>query len=438
MPWLRICVDRCRCDAHLCLHMSDSNQKRIYLSSPHMGGEELALVQEAFATNWIAPLGPHVDGFEKEFAEEVGSAHAAALSSGTAALHLALRLAGVQQDDEVFVSTLTFSASVNPILYEKARPVFIDSDRTSWNMDPQVLAEALEAKAKAGKLPKAVILVHLYGQSADIDAVQALCDRYGVQLIEDAAEALGAVYYGRSEMGDGRSEFGDASSEQSAQGAGSSELEAQGSKLKAGVTPGSRGRMGIYSFNGNKIITTSGGGMLVSNDQSLVEKARFLATQARDPAPHYQHSEVGFNYRMSNVLAGIGRGQLKVLASHVNARRANCAAYQEAFSDIAGLEFMPEASFGRCTRWLTCITLDPEKADVDRDTVRLALEGENIEARPVWKPMHCQPIFAEYEKFGGDVAEDLFEKGLCLPSGSNLAREDLDRVVAAMLRVLKR
>ncbi len=386
-----------------------------------MGGEELGLVQEAFATNWIAPLGPHVDAFEKEFAEEVGSAHAAALSSGTAALHLALRLADVQPDDEAFVSTLTFSASVNPILYEKARPVFIDSDRSSWNMDPQVLAEALEAKAKLGKLPKAVILVHLYGQSADIDAVQALCDRYGVQLIEDAAEALGAVYYGKPKPG-----------------AGSSELEAQGTKLKVGVTPGSQGRMGIYSFNGNKIITTSGGGMLVSNDQALVEKARFLATQARDPAPHYQHSEVGFNYRLSNVLAGIGRGQLKVLASHVDARRANCAAYEEAFRDIDGLEFMPEATFGRCTRWLTCITIDPVKVGVDRDVVRLALEKENIEARPVWKPMHCQPIFAEYEKFGGKVAEDLFDKGLCLPSGSNLTRDDLDRVIEAMLRAMKR
>jgi len=441
-------------------YMSDPKQKRIYLSSPHMGGEELALVQEAFATNWIAPLGPHVDGFEKEFAEEVGSGHAAALSSGTAALHLALRLAGVQQDDEVFVSTLTFSASVNPILYEKARPVFIDSDRSSWNMDPQVLAEALAAKAKAGKLPKAVILVHLYGQSADIDAVQALCDRYGVQLIEDAAEALGAVYYGSSEIEDRR--LDDETGRSALRGDGvailkpekgnpsDSGLRTQGSSQKSqvsglrsqvsngGIAPGSRGRMGIYSFNGNKIITTSGGGMLVSNDQALVEKARFLATQARDPAPHYQHSEVGFNYRLSNVLAGIGRGQLKVLASHVNARRANCAAYQEAFRDIAGLEFMPEASFGRCTRWLTCITLDPEKAGVDRDTVRLALERENIEARPVWKPMHCQPIFEKYERFGGGVAEDLFAKGLCLPSGSNLTREDLDRVIEAMLRVLKR
>lgn len=406
--------------------MSDASPTRIYLSSPHMGGEELALVQEAFATNWIAPLGPHVDGFEREFAEVVGSAHAAALSSGTAALHLALRLAEVEPGDEVFVSTLTFSASVNPILYVGARPVFIDSERESWNMDPQILAEALESRAQSGKLPKAVILVHLYGQSADIDAVQALCERYGVMLIEDAAEALGASYYGRSEIGDRRSDA-DA-------GNLTKRVESGGKR----VSPGSQGRMGIYSFNGNKIITTSGGGMLVSEDQALVAKARFLATQARDAAPHYQHSEIGYNYRLSNVLAGIGRGQLKVLASHVNARRRNCAIYQKALADIPGLHFMPEASFGRCTRWLTCLTIDPEQAGTDRETVRLALEKENIEGRPVWKPMHRQPIFEKYDRFGGEVAEELFANGLCLPSGSNLTDEDLDRVIAVLRRTLGR
>jgi pyridoxal phosphate-dependent aminotransferase EpsN len=361
-----------------------------------MGNDEFELVREAFATNWIAPLGPHVDAFEREFAAAVGSTHAAALSSGTAALHLALRLIGVKRDDEVIVSTLTFSASVNPILYEAARPVFIDSERISWNMDPNRLAEALAARARAGRLPKAVIVVHLYGQSADLDAVQALCDRYEVPLIEDAAEALGATY--------------------------------------KGITPGVRGRMGIYSFNGNKIITTSGGGMLVSADRQLIEKARFMATQARDPAPHYQHSELGYNYRLSNVLAGIGRGQLRVLADRVAARRANADFYQQALGALPGLTLMPEAPWGRSTRWLTCITIDPTVAGTDRERVREALGAVNIEARPVWKPMHLQPIFAGYERVGGEVAEELFERGLCLPSGSNLARADLERVAEVVRR----
>jgi dTDP-4-amino-4,6-dideoxygalactose transaminase len=367
---------------------------RIYLSSPHMGTAEFEFVREAFATNWVAPVGPHVDAFEREFAAMVGSPHAAALASGTAALHLAMRLIGLQAGEEVMVSTLTFSASVNPILYEGGRPVFIDSERVSWNMDPQLLADALAQRAKAGRLPKAVILVHLYGQSADIDPIQAHCDRYGVTLIEDAAEALGATY--------------------------------------KGITPGTRGRIGIYSFNGNKIITTSSGGMLVSADPKLTDKARFLATQARDPAPHYQHSEVGFNYRLSNVLAGIGRGQLQVLADRVNARRANAEFYQRTLGDLPGLAFMPEAPWGRSTRWLTCITIDPAKAGTDREKVRETLAAQNIEARPVWKPMHLQPIFAGYDRFGGAVAEDLFTYGLCLPSGSNLSRADLERVVAVM------
>ena len=374
--------------------MAISTQSRIYLSSPHMSGRELEYVQDAFATNWIAPLGPHVDAFEREFASLVGSPHAAALASGTAALHLAMRLIGLQTGEEVMVSTLTFSASVNPILYEGGRPVFIDSERVSWNMDPQLLADALAQRAKAGRLPKAVILVHLYGQSADIDAIQALCDRYGITLIEDAAEALGATY--------------------------------------KGIAPGTRGRIGIYSFNGNKIITTSSGGMMVSADPTLTDKARFLATQARDPAPHYQHSEIGFNYRLSNVLAGIGRGQLQVLADRVNARRANAEFYQKALGDLPGLAFMPEAPWGRSTRWLTCITIDPKQAGTDREKVRETLAAQNIEARPVWKPMHLQPVFAAYDRFGGAVAEDLFTRGLCLPSGSNLAPGDLERVVAVM------
>lgn len=361
-----------------------------------MGADEFELVREAFATNWIAPLGPHVDAFEREFAERVGSPHAAALSSGTAAIHLSLRLLGLKRDEEVFCSSLTFSASANPILYEGGRPVFIDSERTSWNMAPTPLAEALADRAKKGRLPRALILVHLYGQSADIDAIAALCGKYGVTLIEDAAEALGATY--------------------------------------KGISPGTRGRMGIYSFNGNKIITTSGGGMLVSAESELIDRARFLATQSRDPAPHYQHSEVGYNYRMSNVLAAIGRGQLRVLTERMNARRANCEFYQRAFADLPGLEFMPEAPWGRSSRWLTCVVIDPEKFGVDREAVRLALTAENIEARPVWKPMHLQPVFAGCEFFGGGVAEDLFARGLCLPSGSNLSVADLNRVAAVVRR----
>lgn len=356
-----------------------------------MGDSELEFVKEAFDTNWIAPVGPHVDAFEQEFCQLVGTSHAAAVSSGTAALHLALRLIGVQPGDEVFCSTLTFIASVSPITYLGAKPVFIDSDRTSWNMNPDLLQEALDHRAKMGKLPKAVVLVHLYGQSADIDPILETCDRYNIPLIEDAAEALGATYKGRS--------------------------------------PGTFGKIGIYSFNGNKIITTSGGGMLVSEDPDLVAKARFLATQARDPAPHYQHSEIGYNYRLSNVLAGIGRGQLRVLGDRVEARRHNFEVYQQALGNLPGIEFMPEASFGRATRWLTCLTIDPKTFGCDREQVRLALAEHQIEARPVWKPLHLQPVFAGCECIGGEVAEYLFETGLCLPSGSNLMPEDLNRVI---------
>ncbi|MBA4159422.1 MAG: DegT/DnrJ/EryC1/StrS family aminotransferase [Gemmatimonadetes bacterium] len=367
------------------------NPDRVYLSSPHMGGMEETFVAEAFATNWIAPLGPHVDTFEREFCERVGAAHAAALSSGTAALHLALQLVGVGAGEEVMVSDLTFSASVNPILYLGARPVFIDSERTSWNMDPALLAEALEARARRSRLPAAVIVVHLYGQTADLDPILDACRRYDVPLIEDAAEALGATYRGRSS--------------------------------------GTLGKAGIYSFNGNKIITTSGGGMLVSEDEALIAHARKLATQARDPAPHYEHSEIGYNYRLSNVLAGIGRGQLRVLEERVAARRRNFDFYREALGDLSGLEFMPEAPWGRHTRWLTCLTIDPQAFGADRERIRLALEAQNIEARPVWKPMHLQPVFAAFESVGGEVAADLFARGLCLPSGSNLAPADLARVV---------
>ena len=371
--------------------------KPILLSTPHMGDRELEFVTEAFTTNWIAPVGPHVNAFEQEFCQVIDASHAAAVSSGTAALHLALKLVGVGVGDEVFCSTLTFSASANPIAYLGAKPVFIDSERISWNMDAQLLQAALAQRAKVGKLPKAVVLVHLYGQSADIDPIVQACQQYDVPVIEDAAEALGSTYKGRS--------------------------------------PGTFGRAGIFSFNGNKIITTSGGGMLVSEDASIVGKARFLATQARDPAPHYQHSEIGYNYRMSNVLAGIGRGQLLVLQDRVAARRRNCEVYQAELGKLPGIEFMPEAPWGQSTRWLTCLTIDPSAFGADRETVRLALTEAQIEARPVWKPLHLQPIFADSECFGGEVAEDLFDRGLCLPSGSNLSDEDLDRVIQAIKQV---
>jgi dTDP-4-amino-4,6-dideoxygalactose transaminase len=370
--------------------------KPILLSTPHMGDREHQFVTEAFETNWIAPIGPHVDAFEQEFCSAVGSSHATALSSGTAALHLALKLVGVGAGDEVFCSSLTFSASANPIAYLGAKPVFIDSDRLSWNMNPHLLQAALEQRAKVGKLPKAVILVHLYGQSADIDPILAACQQYGVPMIEDAAEALGATYKGRS--------------------------------------PGTFGTIGIFSFNGNKIITTSGGGMLVSEDGSITSKAKFLATQARDPAPHYQHSEIGYNYRLSNVLAGIGRGQLLVLRDRVAARRRNCEVYEKALGSLPGVEFMPEAPWGSATRWLTCLTIDPAAFGADREQIRLALAAEQIEARPVWKPLHMQPIFEDCDCFGGEVAEDLFDRGLCLPSGSNLSDEDLDCVIDAILK----
>lgn len=371
--------------------------KPILLSTPHMSERELEFVKEAFVTNWIAPVGPHVDAFEKEFCQLTGAHHAAAVSSGTAAIHLALRLLGVETGDEVFCSTLTFAATANPIVYQGAKPVFIDSDYTSWNINPDLLHEALAARARINKLPKAVILVHLYGQSADIEPILAACNEYNVPLIEDAAEALGATYKNQ--------------------------------------TPGTFGHIGIYSFNGNKIITTSGGGMLVSENPELVAKARFLATQARDSAPHYQHSEIGFNYRLSNVLAGIGRGQLQVLSERVAARRRNFEVYQQALGHLPGIEFMPEADFGTCTRWLTCLTVDPQIFGADREHIRLQLATKHIETRPVWKPLHLQPVFAEYESIGGAVASDLFARGLCLPSGSNLTDEELGRVIDAFLDV---
>ena len=367
-----------------------TQRPRIYLSPPHMSGREFQYVRDAFESNWIAPLGPHVDAFEREFCEAVGCRHALALSSGTAAIHLGLSLLGVGPGDEVLVSSLTFAASVNPILYLGARPTFIESERLSWNMDPSFLDQALARRARGGRLPKAVIVVHIYGQSANLDPILEICSRHGVPLLEDAAEALGATYGRRA--------------------------------------PGTLGHGGAYSFNGNKIITTSGGGMLVSNDGDWIAHARKLATQARDPEPHYQHSEVGYNYRLSNVLAAIGRGQLKVLAERVEARRRNFELYVRLLGDLPGVIFMPEAPWGRCTRWLTCLTIDPTLFGADRETIRMALEAENVEARPLWKPMHLQPVFRGCEMFGGGVSEDLFQRGLCLPSGSSLTQEDLTRV----------
>jgi pyridoxal phosphate-dependent aminotransferase EpsN len=362
-----------------------------------MCGEELALLQDAFASNWIAPLGPHVDAFERELAVKAGVSHACALSSGTAGLHLSLVVLGVEAGDEVFTSTLTFSATANAIAYVGARPVFIDADRASWNLDPGLLEEALVARARAGRLPKAVIAVDLYGQCADYDAILAACRRYDVPVVEDAAEALGATYQGRP--------------------------------------AGSLGAMGVFSFNGNKIITTSGGGMLVSERKDWIDRARFLATQAREPAPHYEHSTIGYNYRMSNLLAAVGRGQLRALESRVTARRANFEAYRNALSDVPGLSFMPEPSYSRGNRWLTCIQVEPAAFGATREDIRLHLESLDIESRPVWKPMHLQPVFKDCPCVGGAVAAELFDKGLCLPSGSSLQPQELLRVAEEVRRV---
>lgn len=378
------------------------NNKRIFLSPPHMSGYEMKYIQQAFANNWIAPLGPNVEAFECELAEYVGAGGALAVSSGTAALHLALRLLGVGPGDEVFCSSLTFIGSVNPILYLGAEPVFIDSEPESWNMSPQALERALADSEKKGKPPKAVVVVNLYGQSADFDPILALCGQYNVPVVEDAAESLGAYYKGKAS--------------------------------------GTLGKFGIYSFNGNKIITTSGGGMLVSDDVEALQKALFWATQARDAAPWYQHSEMGYNYRMSNIVAGIGRGQLKVLDERVKARRRVFDKYVAALRGIEGLEFMPEAGYGRCNRWLTVLTVDAARCGVSPADIIDALARENIESRPVWKPMHRQPLFegARYyaHQDGESVSDRLFVNGLCLPSGSNLTGEEQERVISCIKQVI--
>nr|MBL1135691.1 aminotransferase class I/II-fold pyridoxal phosphate-dependent enzyme [Chloroflexota bacterium]NOG63794.1 aminotransferase class I/II-fold pyridoxal phosphate-dependent enzyme [Chloroflexota bacterium]GIK64972.1 MAG: pyridoxal phosphate-dependent aminotransferase [Chloroflexota bacterium] len=365
---------------------------RVYLSPPHMSGEELILIQQAFADNWIAPAGPHLSAFEQEFCEYIGAKYAVALSSGTAAIHLALLIMGIQPRDEVFVSTLTFAGSVNPIIYMGAKPVFIDSEPLSWNMDPSILETALRARAQKGSLPKAVIPVHLYGQSADMDRIMAICDEYGVPVIEDAAEAIGTLYHNRR--------------------------------------PGTMGKLGAFSFNGNKIITTSGGGMLASDDKSLIDHARKLSSQSREPVPHYEHVEIGYNYRMSNVLAAIGLGQLIAIEKRVQRKREIYDYYRTHLSKVPGLTFVDEMPYGRHTRWLTVILVDAKQFGADREQIRLKLEEHNIESRPLWKPMHLQPVFKDYESIGGQVAESLFDRGLCLPSGTALTDEQLSQIVS--------
>ena len=371
--------------------------KRIYLSPPHMGTAERELLLDAFDSNWIAPLGPHVNAFEREFCETVGVSHAAALSSGTAALHLSLLMLGVGPGDEVLVSTFTFVATANAVTYLAAKPVLIDSDRETWNMDPGLLEEELAVCAQRGKLPKAVIAVDLYGQCADYDRILAACGRYGVPLVEDAAEALGATYKGKP--------------------------------------AGSFGAAAAFSFNGNKIITTSGGGMLVSGDAGMVERARNLSQQARDPGPHYQHSKIGYNYRMSNLLAAVGRGQLNVLGDRVSRKREIFRYYMSTLGGVPGLSFMPEAGYGCSNRWLICILINSPRFGATREDIRFALERENIESRPLWKPMHLQPVFSGCRARGGAVSGELFERGLCLPSGTALRDADLERIAGVVRNI---
>jgi len=426
--------------------------KRIFLSPPHMGKEEQRFVGKAFDSNYIAPVGPMVDAFEREFAEKVGMAYAVAVSSGTAAMHLALRVLGVGPGDEVMASTLTFIGSVTPIVFQGASPVFIDSDRSSWNMDPALLAEELAACRKRGKCPKAVAPTDLYGQCADLEQLLKICEPYDIPVVVDAAEALGAKYkLAADPHRRAQTDKGFSSADLAEEKLSSLMPEDDLNKFRhAGVGA----KAAVFSFNGNKIITTSGGGMLASDDEAFIEEARLLSQQARDPAPHYEHSRIGYNYRMSNILAAIGRGQLRVLDERVEKKRWIFAYYKQALGHMPGIDFMPEAAYGRANRWLTVILVIPEIFGADRDEVRLALEEDNIEARPVWKPMHLQPVFqveglraqgsrlkagekknrCQARAVGGDVAEDLFNRGLCLPSGTAMTEDDLNRVVKAVRR----
>jgi dTDP-4-amino-4,6-dideoxygalactose transaminase len=363
---------------------------KIWLSSPHMGGTELNYIHEAFESNWVAPLGPNVNGFELDLANYTGAKHAAALTSGTAAIHLALVMLGVKAGDEVICQSFTFSASANPITYVGATPVFVDSENETWNMSPEFLRIAIEDGIKRNKKAKAIIPVHLYGMPAKMPEIIAIANEYNIPVIEDTAEGLGSHINGKF--------------------------------------LGTFGDIGVLSFNGNKIITTSGGGALISDKKEFADEARFLSTQARDNAPHYQHSKIGYNYRMSNISAGIGRGQMEVLNERVKQRRANFEFYKNHLKDITEISFLEEPNNYFSNRWLTCITIDPQ-SKVNRESLRLALEADNIESRPLWKPMHLQPVFSNTKFFGDGTAEHLFEHGLCLPSGSNLSEADLKRVV---------
>lgn len=364
---------------------------KVHLSPPDVGPRERELLLEAFDSGWLAPVGPQLDAFEAELAAAVGVGHAAALTSGTAALHLALRLVGVGEGDEVVTSTLSFAATANAVCYRGARPVFVDVDPATWQLDPALVADTLQQRAEQGRLPAAVVTVDLYGQCADADAIAEACAAHGVPVVEDAAEALGATYKDRR--------------------------------------AGALGRVACVSFNGNKIITTTGGGMLVSDDGELVERARFLASQAREPAAHYEHSTVGYNYRLSNLLAAVGRAQLAQLDDKVAARQAINARYRDGLGDLPGIGFMPQAPYGTPTWWLTCMTVDADAFGASPEHIRHALADADIEARPVWKPLHLQPAFAQAPSVGGEVAAGLFARGLCLPSGSSLAVADQDRVI---------
>jgi dTDP-4-amino-4,6-dideoxygalactose transaminase len=370
---------------------------RIYLSPPDVGAEERSMLLDAFDSNWIAPTGPDLDAFEREFGGRIGVENAVALSSGTAALHLGLLLLGVRPGDDVLVPSFTFIASASAVTYLGANPVFVDSSPSTWTIDPSLVAEELADRARTGRLPAAVVTVDLYGQCADYDPLSTLCDEYGIPLIEDAAEALGSTYRSRP--------------------------------------AGSFGRAAVFSFNGNKIITTSGGGMLVSQSAELVGRARHLANQARDPFPHYEHSLIGYNYRLSNLLAALGRGQLKGLDRRIQRRHQINDTYRSALGDLPGISFMPIADYGEPNWWLTCIMIDPEQFGADGEQVRVALESVDIESRPVWKPLHLQPVFKDARAIGGGVCAGIFERGLCLPTGSGLSDGELARVVEAVRSV---
>jgi len=371
---------------------------RLYLSPPHLSGLEIEYVKEAFSSNWVAPLGPMVDAFEAEIRAYTGARHSVAVSSGTSAIHLSLMLLGVSPGDEVICQSFTFAGSAFPIRYLDATPIFVDSEKTSWNMDPELLRDAIVDRIKRGRIPKAVMVVHLYGQSADLDGIMEVCARYDIPVIEDAAESLGTLH--------------------------------------RGTHTGTRAPLGVLSFNGNKIITTSGGGMLLCHNAELAARGKFLATQACEPVPWYEHREIGFNYRMSNILAAIGRGQLKTIEERVARRRAIFDRYSQQLGRIPGITFCPDPPWGRSNHWLTCIQIDSSLSGVTPEDIRLALERENIESRPLWKPMHLQPVFMKYPSYLSGFSEKVFRQGLCLPSGSSLSDDDLARVAQIVEKIV--